>query len=152
MASVLLRLLAASLAFTLTGCTAGLGAGAAVVGLGGGEGQDQRAERRLVEPLRHRRADHHAQRRQVVVGDPPEERELARVEGRQRVEHHDAPVHVEQTFDDALGGVGLTPALLAENGNIRLQGRIGDRMSRHAASRCAAKPISRRLISPLLDR
>ncbi|MCA9595011.1 MAG: hypothetical protein KC776_16935 [Myxococcales bacterium] len=36
MASVLLRLLAASLAFTLTGCTAGLGAGAAVVVGGAG--------------------------------------------------------------------------------------------------------------------
>jgi len=44
---------------------------------------------------------------------------------RQRIEHDDAAVHLQQALDDALGGEGLAAPLLAENGNVGIERGIG---------------------------
>jgi hypothetical protein len=47
---------------------------------------------------------------------------------RERIENQDAALHVQETFNDALGGEGLAPAFLAENGNVGVKRGVGDRV------------------------
>src|SRR3954453_13084700 len=45
-----------------------------------------------------------------------------------RIEHQNAPLHMQETFNNAFSGIGLAPALLGDNGDVRIKCGVGDRM------------------------
>ena len=44
------------------------------------------------------------------------------------IEDQHVALHLQEAFDQALGRKGLAPAFLAENGDIGIERRIGDRV------------------------
>jgi hypothetical protein len=63
----------------------------------------------------------------------------------QRIEHQHAPLHLQQALDQALGREGLATALLAENGNVGIEGFVGDRMRLDPAHHVGSLLHSKRL-------